>query len=117
MARNESDKVTRVFVSGAERDLADDKIDIEGHLDFDAIMGYCEYMHKHRFLEDGRVRPPDNWKLGIPIDQYVKSLSRHYMDVVLWHQHKKNREPILDALYGVMFNTIGMIREIKKDGK
>jgi hypothetical protein len=109
MARHQSDM--RVFDTGAFRDQDKNKIDIEGHISPAALQVYLEYMHKHRFLEDGSMRDSDNWQKGIPIGQYVKSLLRHALDVWLWNRGFSIKEPIKDALCGVMFNTIGILHE------
>lgn len=106
---------TRTFDSGAYRDTNDSKIDIEGHINPISLKVYLEYMHKHRFLENGNVRDSDNWQKGIPFDVYVKSLLRHTLDVWLINRGFDGEESVEDALCGVIFNAMGMLYEIEKE--
>src|SRR5579863_9992499 len=57
----------RKFESGATRNSDADRIDPEGFLSPLVIERYCEYLHKHRFLENGLIRESDNWQQGIPL--------------------------------------------------
>ena len=111
----------RKFDSGATRDSADTKFDYDGFISPLTVRAYGEYMHKHRVQADGSLRASDNWRKGIPIPVYRKSLARHYQDVKAilsgWGSvsgQATDQEPqdILEALCGLKFNTDGLIHEI-----
>ena len=108
------DKVMRVFDSGATRNTDEGKIDYYGLMSPRVLKCYAEYMNKHRLQADGLLRDSDNWKLGIPVKQYMKSLLRHTMD--LWYEYEA--AVIEDAsavnkelLCAVIFNAMGMLYE------
>lgn len=106
----------RKFESGANRNDDSDKLDYEGFLSPLALFWFGCYMHRNRFLEDGSLRDSDNWKKGIPLDSYMKSLFRHFMDV--WFAHSEsnlNQQTIEDALCGVLFNAFGYLHEVIKN--
>jgi hypothetical protein len=68
-------------------------------------------MHKHRKQSDGNMRDSDNWQKGIPRDQYIKSLFRHFME--LWSMHRNCVDgDIEEALCAIMFNTQGYLFEL-----
>jgi hypothetical protein len=75
-----------VVNTGAFRDSDADKIDFEGHLSPYAEEVAARYMHEHRILPDGGRRDPDNWKRGISLDSYIKSLTRHPLDLQRLHR-------------------------------
>lgn len=107
----------RVFKTGATRDLADSKFDYEGFLSLEALDAYAAYMHRHRRQADGKLRDSDNWQKGIPRSAYMKSLLRHTFNA--WRVHRgvqpiQGDEPIEAALCGVLFNTMGLLFEIRK---
>ena len=106
----------RIFVTGATRSPLNDKLCYAGFMDARVIKRYAEYMHRHREQTDGNLRDPDNWKKGIPIDSYMDSMYRHFMDVWLWHQGYLDEatEEIEEALVALMFNVQGMLFEILK---
>lgn len=111
----------RVFPSGATRDTDLNKLDYEGFLSPLVLERYAQYMHKNRLQNDGSLRASDNWQKGIPLDQYMKSLWRHFMD--LWKLHRGHEVSIKDlgcvciteVLCAIMFNTMGYLHEILKD--
>ena len=74
------DGTLRTFKTGATRDTGKDKLEPHGFLSPEALHRFSEYMHKHRKQSDGSLRDPDNWKKGMPQEEYVKSLLRHAMD-------------------------------------
>lgn len=106
----------RIFKSGANRNSDDGKLDYEGFLSSIVLKRYAEYMHEHRHLENGNLRQADNWKKGIPKEEYMKSLWRHFMDVYLEHDGHNSREGIEKALCGIIFNASGYLYEILKKG-
>lgn len=105
----------REFKSGATRDDETGKLDYEGFFSPIVLKAYAEYMQKHRKQSDGKLRDSDNWQKGIPKEVYMKSLWRHLMDLWLEHRHYKSRAGIKDALYGVIFNSMGYLFELLKE--
>ena len=108
-------KEVREFDTGATRDTSEDKLDFEGFLSPIVLERFAEYMHKHRFQSDGKLRDSDNWQKGLPRDSYMKSAFRHFMD--LWKEHRghDSREGIEDALCALLFNIQGYLHEHLKD--
>lgn len=104
----------RQFETGADRDIDIEKLDYEGFLSPLVLERYAEYMHSHRVRKDGTKRDADNWQLGIPKDEYMKSGWRHFMDWHLAHRGYENREGIEQALCGVIFNAMGYLHEVLK---
>jgi hypothetical protein len=105
----------RTFDTGATRNPDDDKLDFEGFLSPQVLERYSQYMHQHRKQEDGTMRESDNWQLGIPMVQYMKSGWRHFFD--WWKRHRKNDKGLLleETLCGVIFNASGYLHEILKE--
>ena len=98
----------RKFNTGATRGDDRDKIDPEAALSPLVLQAYCEYIRKHRVEEAGEVRNDENWQKGIPIASYMKSFLRHVLEA--WRAYRNN-EPMKEALFAVMFNTMGMLHE------
>ena len=114
-----SSGTVRQFDTGATRDTDEGKFDFEGFLSPAVLYRFAEYMHKNRIQSDGTMRASDNWQRGIPRDQYMKSMFRHFMEV--WTRHRA--EPIVlledemeDALCALLFNVMGYLFEMK-DGR
>ena len=114
--------MTRTFDSGANRNSDEGKLDYEAFLSPLVLKKYAEYLHKHRYLEDGTLRDGDNWQKGMPLSSYMKSMWRHFMDV--WGFHRsledykdcdKCNDDQEDALCGVIFNAMGYLHEIEKE--
>lgn len=99
---------SRTFQSGATREKDEGKIDPEAALSPLVLIAYCEYVRKHRLQSDGKLRGDDNWQLGIPIASYMKSLLRHVLEA--WRAYRQ-KEDINDALFAIMFNTMGLLHE------
>lgn len=102
----------RKFDSGATRDDEAMKIDYEGFLSALTLKRYGQYMHSHRIQSDGELRASDNWKKGIPLDAYMKSMWRHFMAV--WIDHSIKKDPTED-LCALLFNVMGMLHELEKE--
>lgn len=101
----------RKFETGAIRNTDAGKLDFEGFLSPIVLERYAQYMDKNRMQLDGKYRDSDNWQLGIPIAQYMKSLWRHFFAV--WKGHRNgyiNEEDVC----GVMFNSMGILFELLK---
>jgi hypothetical protein len=117
--------ITRFFESGATRDSDAGKLDFEGFLSPQVLWAFAEYMHKNRFMADGTVRGSDNWQGGMPLEVYMKSLVRHFMDLWLMHRGHKVVRPetgeeatLADTLGGIFFNLQGYwLETIRKDGQ
>ena len=104
----------RTFESGATRDDDTNKLDYEGFFHPEVMQAFAKYMHKHRMMADGSLRDSDNWQKGIPADQLMKSLFRHFMAV--WLEHRAGYEPQMDDLCGIFFNTQAlMLDSLKND--
>lgn len=110
----------REFESGATRDDDIDKLDFEGFFSPQVLIRYAQYMHKHRTQADGKLRDSDNWQKGIPIQQYIKSKWRHFMDT--WMNYRLgmyvgDTAILEESLCAELFNTMGMLHEILKEKK
>lgn len=106
----------RTFDTGATRDSDETKLDFEGFLSPLVLVEFAKYMNMHRVQADGELRDSDNWQKGIPLDAYMKSNWRHFMDLWLWHRDYPDlaRENIKQALCGILFNTQGYLHELLK---
>jgi hypothetical protein len=107
-----SDEKIRKFESGATRNSDHGKYDYEAFNCPLVDEFYAKFMHGHRFLEDGTMRDGDNWQKGIPVDQLLKSLARHFMDVRLHHRGfpEKTVETMEDSLCAIIFGAKAMLR-------
>jgi len=107
----------REFDTGATRNTEEGKYDYEGFISPLVIERFAEYMHKHRFQADGKVRESDNWQKGMPLEVFMKSAWRHFMDWWMEHRGHESREGLEDALCGLLFNLSGYLHETLKDKK
>lgn len=105
----------RVFDTGATRDQATTKPDYEGFMSPLVVEAFGAYMHFNRRLPDGSLRASDNWQLGIPQDQYIKSGWRHFLDWWKSHRGYVSREGIVWAILGLLFNAQGYLHELLRD--
>ena len=101
----------REFETGATRDSDEGKPDYEGFLSPLVLARYGEYMLKHQVQPDGALRASDNWQHGMPLDCYIKSAWRHFLDWWLEHRGLPSREGLEDALCALMFNVMGYLHE------
>ena len=102
----------RQFDTGATRDELSDKPDYEGYLSPLVIERFGRYMVAHQDTPTGR-RASDNWQLGIPRDEYIKSAWRHFL--VWWKAHRSHQVDE-EALCALLFNTMGYLHEHLKAG-
>lgn len=107
----------REFDTGATRDRDETKLDFEGFLHPLVIKRFAEFMHKHRYQADGKLRDSDNWQKGIPLDAYMKSNWRHFHDLWSYHRHEEIKDDIEEVLCAIMFNTMGYLLETMKERK
>lgn len=107
----------REFNTGANRDTDEGKYDYEGFISPVVVERYGRFMHEHRFQNGGTLRDSDNWQKGIPLDAYIKSCWRHFLDWWLWHRGygSKARENKEEALCAIIFNASGYLYELLKD--
>jgi hypothetical protein len=105
----------RQFETGATRNVDNDEPDYEGFLSPLVLQRFAEYMHKHRTQADGTVRDSDNWQKGMPLDSYMSSGWRHFMDWWLEHRGHESRETIEEALCALLFNAMGYLHETLKE--
>lgn len=105
----------RQFGTGATRNVESDP-DIHGFTSPLAIAMFARYMHENRTQADGTIRDSDNWKRGIPIDSYIRSMRRHLQDLTLHHDGYADcsREDLYAALGGLFFNVQGYMHEVSK---
>lgn len=106
---------TRTFETGATRDTDTGKYDYEAFFSPLVLERRAQFMHKNRVQSDGQLRDGDNWQKGIPTDQYMKSMFRHFVDI--WMAHRNYADPSADIdemLCALMFNAEGYLHEILK---
>ena len=101
----------RTFETGATRDTDSGKHDYRGYLSPLVLRRFGEYMTKHRIQKDGAIRASDNWKKGIPQQEYLSSALRHVIDVWLLHEGYDGvaTPDIEEALCGLLFNVQGYL--------
>lgn len=99
----------RVFETGALRDSDKDKEDYIESISWITLQKYCKYM-KTQESKYGR----GNWKKGIPIEEYEKSLLRHIQKYIANKYDNANLESEIDHLCAALFNLQGLIHEIEK---
>jgi hypothetical protein len=60
------------------------------------------------------MRDSANWTRGIPLDAYMKSGWRHFMDV--WQEHRgiETKDGLEAALCALIFNASGYLHEVLK---
>ena len=103
----------RTYATGATRDVDADKLDYRGFTSFTAWRRFAEYMHKHRLQPDGQMRASDNWKKGIPVEDYLESLIRHTVD--FWDAEERgDQEAAMELACAIWFNLQGYIHERSK---
>ena len=101
--------VVRTFVTGANRNPVDGKIQYSLYLSARVMKRYGEYMLQHSVLADGSIRTGDNWQKGIPLPVYMDSMFRHFMSV--WFDHQVGLEVQEEDLCGLLFNVMGYLHE------
>lgn len=120
-SKEEVARKVRTFDSGATRDTDQGKLDYEGFLSPLVLWRFACYMHSHRKQPDGKLRAADNWKKGIPKEEYLRSLFRHFMDLWLIYcgytvvdDNGTQGHPITieEAACGIMFNAMGFLHVI-----
>ena len=103
----------RKFDTGATRSSDEGKLDLEGFLSPLTLLEYGRYMDSARRTPEG-VRASDNWQLGIPQEEYMKSMFRHFHAVWLKHRGHAKGDILVD-LMGLFFNVQAMAHEVIKE--
>lgn len=114
----------REFETGATRSNLEGKPQYEGYLSPLVIWRFGQYMLEHQTQEDGKLRKADNWQQGMPLESYMDSMWRHFMDLWLIHRdyaavvtgdtsrdNPKTGKRMQDALCALMFNVMGYLHE------
>jgi hypothetical protein len=119
----------RTFKTGATRDVDHNKPDYEAYLSPRVLRAYGRYMLKHQIQADGTRREGDNWQKGMPLEAFMKSGWRHFME--WWERHRapggqcppgycpegedmqtlEQAEKIEEALCALLFNVMGYLHE------
>ena len=100
----------RQFDTGAVRDNEDEKPDFTETISWTAFNRYATYMtgKKSRYGQG-------NFKKGIPIDAYERSLIRH-LDKYMRNKYEDGQdEPNEDHLAAMVFNLFGIMHELERD--
>lgn len=98
-------KLTR-FKTGAIRDSQDGKLDFVECVSFTAHHRFVKYMTSKK-----KKYGSGNFKLGIPIDNYERSLLRHIDKYFRNKYEAGNDEPLEDHLAAARFNLDGIMHE------
>lgn len=110
----------RQFDTGATRDTATGKFEYAGYLSPYFINAFGRYMNKHQTQANGERRACDNWQKGMPLDVYVQSAFRHFLDFwalsrgLVVTDEKGNDVDLHDAVMGLFFNIQGYWHECAK---
>ena len=99
----------RVFNTGAIRDQDTNKPDFVESVSWLTLGRYAMYM-KGMEAKYGR----GNWKKGIPIEEYEKSLMRHLHKYLANKYDGASLELEIDHLAAAMFNLMGLMHEEEK---
>src|SRR5690606_15803559 len=115
MAQVKKDRAMHVYDTGATRSADADKLDFEAFICPLVELRFAEYMHKHRWTDNGELRDGDNWQKGFPLDRVMKSLTRHFYDLRLLHRgfaHNAENPDIEEVLCAIRFNVDAYLRQI-----
>ena len=94
------------FSSGAIRDSQEGKEDYIETISWTALKRYAQYM-----TEKKKKYGSGNFKKGIPIGSYEKSLLRH-IQIYLENKYEGGtKEKDQDHLSAIVFNALGIIHE------
>jgi hypothetical protein len=97
------------FKSGAVRDDQKGKIDFVETISWSALGRYARYM-TDKASKYGR----GNFKKGIPVESYEKSLIRHLHKYMVNKYENGQLEPNEDHVSAMVFNLFGIMHEEKQ---
>lgn len=99
-------KKIRAFESGAVRDQDLDKENYVECFSFRAWRRFAQYMKTQE-----KKYPPDNWRKGIPVKEYEKSLMRHLQKYFTNKYEGGKSELEIDHLAAAYFNLQGLMHQ------
>lgn len=99
-------KEVRTFVTGAIRDSEENKEDYTETISWTAFKRYSEYMTSKK-----KVYGSGNFKKGIDISSYERSLLRHISKYMINKYEGGNLEKDQDHLSACVFNIFGIMHE------
>lgn len=107
----------RTFSTGATRSSAEGKPEYAGYLSPRFIRAYGQYMLKHQVQADGNMRDCRNWQNGIPLESYMQSMFRHFVEVWTYHELLRKGQTVspddfIESLCALTFNAMGMCHEL-----
>ncbi len=102
----------RQFSTGAVRDSEDDKEDYIETISWTAFKRYAKYMTSKKSRYGG-----GNFKKGIPIESYEKSLARHVQKYFENKYEGGTVEVDYDHLAAIVFNVFGIMHEEGRNEK
>jgi hypothetical protein len=111
MVKKTKKQITQ-FSTGAIRDTQDGKEDYIETISWSALKRYAQYMTSKKSKYGS-----GNFKKGIPIDNYEKSLVRHvqkYLENKYEDGQVENEE---DHLSAIVFNVFGIMHELSRTNK
>lgn len=103
-------KLVTEFDTGAIRDAQDGKPDFIETLSYSALRRYIGYM-----TEKKKKYGAGNFKKGIPIESYEKSLMRHIDKYMRNKYENGDDEKAEDHLSAMVFNILGIMHEEEQD--
>lgn len=96
----------RTFKSGAIRDSEEEKEDYTETISWTAFKRYAKYMTACK-----KKYGAGNFKKGMPIDAYERSLLRHVQKYMENKYEQGNVEVESDHLSAIVFNVFGIMHE------
>lgn len=102
----------RSFTSGAIRDSEESKEDYTETISWTAFKRYAQYMTSKKKQYGG-----GNFKKGIPIDSYERSLIRHLQKYMENKYEEGVVETDTDHLSAIVFNVFGIMHEQERERK
>ncbi|MEK6882812.1 MAG: dATP/dGTP diphosphohydrolase domain-containing protein [Nanoarchaeota archaeon] len=100
---------SRKFNTGAVRDSDEGKENYIGAISFTALKRYVHFQ-----TEAAKKYPDGNWRKGIPLEEFEKSLMRHLQKYFSNKYDGTSIEPDVDHLSAAWFNLQGIIHEEEK---
>ena len=112
VSRGTNNMKTRIFKTGAVRDLEEGKEDYIETISWRAFKRYAQYMTGKKSKYGA-----GNFHKGIPIESYERSLLRHVQKYLENKYEGGTVEKEEDHLAAILFNTFGIMHEENKNDK